>query len=348
MRKTASITIIDVAKEANVSIASVSRYLNSPLMLNADKAERIRDAIKKFNYRPNAIAASMRTQKTKMIALIIPSFTNMYYIDLYSAVREVTLKRGYSLDLYTTERDPDELRRILEQIPQRNFDGTIVAFLDEADTRDALLAAQERSPLVLLTSDPRQRRFNHVYIDACDALYKVTRHLVSLGRKRIAFISGAADSVISREKLRGVQAALRESGRSIDAQYIFYGQRQHFKSGIAGATEFLSLRKRPDGIVCATDDIGIGCMKKLLQEGIRIPEEIAVASFNGISVLQSLEPEITTAAQPLPEMANALFDLLLESMNDAEMQLRRIAFKAELKVRNSTVGAEGSRGRRPG
>jgi DNA-binding LacI/PurR family transcriptional regulator len=335
MKRAASVTISDVANEADVSIASVSRFINSPWMLNESKADRIRDAIKKLNYRPSAIAASMRTQKTKMIALIIPTFTNMYYIDLYSMVREVTLKHGYSLNLYTTERDPDELRKILEQIPQRKYDGTIVAFLDEADTRDALLYARDRYPLVLLTSDPHQEEFNQVFIDAYDALYKVTSHLISLGRKRIAFISGAAESVISQEKFKGFETAMREAGQPIDSRYLFYGEKQHFKSGISGASRFLSCKERPDGIVCATDDIGIGCLKKLLQEGIRIPEEIAVASFNGISVLQSYEPEITTAAQPLPDIANALFDLLLGNTENV-----KVAFKAELKVGNSTVRAE--------
>jgi LacI family repressor for deo operon, udp, cdd, tsx, nupC, and nupG len=333
------VTIHDVAKEAKVSISSVSRYLNSPWMLNQDKVDRIRDAIKKLNYRPSALAVSMRTQKTKMIALIIPTFTNMYYIDLYSTFREVTLKHGYSLNLYTTERNPDELYKYLEQIPQRNYDGAIIAFLDEAITRDDLLSAQEKYPLILLTSDPHQEDFNNVFIDAYDAMYKAASHLISLGRKRIAFISGAPDSVISHEKFKGFETAMREAGRSIDHQYLFYGEKQHFDSGIAGASKFLSMKERPDGIVCSTDDIGIGCMKKLLQEKVRIPEEIAVVSFNGISVLRSFEPEITTVAQPIAEIADALFGLLLENIENKKMNRKKICFKAELRIRNSTVPA---------
>ena len=207
-------TIRDIAQEAQVSVSSVSRYLHSPGMLRPEMQKRIREVIELHNYRPSHLAVSMRTRQTRNIALIIPSLTNLYYLDLYGMIRSVILKRGYRVGLYTTEKDSEALKKCLDQLPQQHYDGVIIAFLDEADSQRMLLRTQKKIPMVLITSDPAQEQINNIFLDARNAMYTATAHLISLGRHKLSFVGGSPDSVIAAEKYKGFLDALTENGLS--------------------------------------------------------------------------------------------------------------------------------------
>lgn len=331
------ITIQDIAKEAHVSVSSVSRYLNSPGMLRPEMQERIREVIERYNYRPSNLAVSMRTRQTRNIALIIPSLTNLYYLDLYGMIRSVILQRGYTVSLYTTEKNEESLKKCLDQLPQQHYDGVILAFLDEASTQRMLLRTQKKIPMVLITSDPSQEQINNIFLDARDAMYKAATHLISLGRRRLAFVGGAADSVIAAEKYKGFLDALRENDLMSESQNLFNGVKQHFSTGIDAIDAFHAQGIAPNGIVCTTDDIGIGCIKQLLHYQVDIPGETAIVAMNNISMLQSYEPELTTIAQPLDQIAEAAVNLLLKNIQNRDAEKRRIVFQGHLIVRSSTV-----------
>jgi DNA-binding LacI/PurR family transcriptional regulator len=192
-------------------------------------------------------------------------------------------------------------------------------------------------PLVLISSNPGMNGLSCVFLNAFDALYKITDHLARIGRKRIAFIGGAKDSAISIDKYAGYKAALEDAGLPVLPGFAFYGERQHFSSGILGTSALLSLPEAPDGIICATDDIGVGCIKRLLQGKINIPGRIAVASFNGISMLKSYEPELTTVAQPIGKIAELAFQMLKAEMEGSSEARRRVEVKGDLVINTSTV-----------
>ncbi len=331
-------TIKDVAKAANVSVASVSRYLNAPEMVKEETRERIATAIKELRYQPSPLAISMRTRQTQDIALIIQSITNMYYIDLYGALRDTTEKYSYSLSLYTTDRDENRLRKILDNVVRNNYAGVILGFLDEPGVQRELEELSQKTPLVLITCDPSQTTIDNIYLDARDGLSKAVEHLLATGKKRIAYIGAAPNSVISTEKYIGYSHALARAGYSVDPKLVFHGARQHFSTGMEGTKAFLSLAEPPDGIVCATDDIGIGSIKQLLVSGVSMPEQIAVVGFNGISVLHSYEPELTTIAQPIQMMADTAVQMLMERVkNNTGRAARQVVVKGELEINNSSV-----------
>lgn len=330
-------TIVDVAQLAKVSIASVSRYLNSPEMLRPEMQERIRAAIEELEFQPSRLAVSMRTNRTNTIALIIPSLTNLCYIDLYGSLRDDLLKRGYTVNLYTTERSEDELRRSLDSLHQHHYDGVVIAYLDEIGVRRMLERMEQEIPMVLITSDPSQESISNVFLDARDAIFKATRHLLEIGCRRIGYVGGAPDSIIAVEKYQGFSAALRDSGMSASNCSVYYGTKQHFSCGMDAINDFLRRGQLPDGIVCETDDIGIGCIKQLKHYKIAIPHEVAVSSMNNISIIRSYEPELTTVAPPLKEMTETATELLLTLIRDRQAPRTRVAFQGELIVRNSTV-----------
>ncbi len=331
-------TIKDVAKAANVSVASVSRYLNAPDMVKAETRQRIAEAIKRLDYSPSALAVSMRTRQTQNIALIIQSITNMYYIDLYGALLEAVDRYGYSLSLFTTERSESALRKTIDNVTRNNYAGVILGFLDEPGVQRDLERLAQTLPLVLITCDPSQATIDNIFLDARDGISVATAHLLSIGKKRIAYIGAAPNSVISTEKYIGYASTLEKAGHVPDPKLVFHGLRQHFSTGMEGTAGFLALPRRPDGIVCATDDIGIGSIKQLLVGKVGIPDEIAVAGFNGISVLHSYEPELTTVVQPVQMMADTAMHMLMDRVKGVPPRaIRRLVVKGKLTVSNSSV-----------
>jgi len=331
--------IKDVAKLAGVSIASVSRYLNSPELLKKETAEAIRKAIETLDYRPSPLAASMRTRKTNTIAFVIPSLTNLYYVDMHTYMHKECKERGYILNLYTTEYDDKALVQYLNDIPTRQYDGVIISHLDEEHVTGVLNEVQEKIPLVLITADPNKTQFTHVFIDAMDGIFKATNHLIELGKKRIAFAGGGESSHISsKEKYKGFKLAMERANLAIEPGYVFTGMKNHFHTGFMAARQFITQPVVPDAIVCSTDDVAMGCIKYLLMNGYRVPDDVAVIGFNGISIVDSFEPAISTVVQPMEMMVKSAIELLLETIkNKNRKRKKKAAFTSTLKIGTSTV-----------
>lgn len=336
MRTKMAVTIREVAKEAKVSIATVSRYVNSPMLLSEETQNRVKEAIEKLDYRPNPLAVSMRTSKTNAIAFIIPDITNMYYVDLYEKIHNAAQKKGFSISLYTTDFNRKVLYKYLEEPFRYLYDGAIIAFLDESNNWEKLNQVKLDTPLVIITSDPGHVEIDNVFVDAYDAIFQATALLLNKGKERIGYIGAALNSIISQEKVRGFLDAMKNAGHNADPVYMYHGERQHFKTGVKGVEYFMSRERMPDGIVCSTDDVGIGCIKQLTKLAIPVPEQTSVIGFNGISILNSYEPELTTVAQPIQEIAASAVSLLMGSISSGSTERRRVCYKGIIKERNST------------
>jgi DNA-binding LacI/PurR family transcriptional regulator len=168
-------------------------------------------------------------------------------------------------------------------------------------------------------------------VDAYEAISQATLYLISKGKKNIKYIGAVKESVISKEKEKGFYDAMKSAGYNVDPSNIYHGERQHFSTGVNGVEYFLAQNDIPDGIVCSTDDVGIGCIKQLTKRGIRVPEQTCVIGFNGISILNSYEPELTTVAQPIKEIADSAVYFLLNRMNDRDLKKQRINYKGTIK-----------------
>jgi DNA-binding LacI/PurR family transcriptional regulator len=326
--------IKDVAKMAGVSIGTVSRYFNHPRTVKVDTAARIADAIEKLNYKPNMLARSMRTKRSKQIALIVPDINNWFYSEYYNAMRVAVVARGYSIVLVTTEESRDMLREYLENVTSHNVDGIILCFLDEDDLREPLLAAQEKLPIVLLSWNLSQD-FNAVVFDLCEGIYKTTKHLIEIGRKRIAYIGGTIGSRISTEKYRGYQKAMLESGLEIRSDYYYEGYYQ-IDTGYRAARTFMQSINPPDAVVCANDVLAIGFTKYLTQKKYNIPDDVAVTGLDNIILSRIFEPSITTCGISMAEASESAVSLLYDALRKSANHRRQIMFRTNLFVRGST------------
>lgn len=321
---------------ARVSASSVSRYFNTPELLAGETKQRIEEAIKQLNYKPNMVARTLRTQKSNKIAMIIPTISNMLYIDLYQELQRAAMEKGLTVMIFPIENTWEMLVKYLDEIPQMDFDGLIVCYLDEENIVEKLRQTQENIPLVLLSNDPYKTGFNMAFMNVHEAIYQSTNYLLNQGRERIAFVGAKKDSLILKEKYKGYRLALERAGHAFNPDYEFIGKINHFQTGFIAMHKFLGLVEIPDGIVCANDDIAIGCIKQLQANHIHIPDQVAVIGLNGISILNTYAPSISSIVQPIGQISRTMIDMLVENIKFPHAKKKRVDFKGKLVARGST------------
>ena len=326
--------IKDVAKLAGVSVGTVSKYLNTPQGLKEDTRRKVEDAIEKLQYKPNPLARSMRTGRTDTIAVIVPDIGNPFFAEVYNAIRLASVSKGYTPILYTTEDDPDALKTCLESISIHKIDGMILCFVEEDEIIEEYIKnVRSNIPIVLFSRDISNIRSNCIVIDVFEGVGKSTGHLISLGHKNIAYVGGDEKNKVSRQKFSGYLKALRDAG--LKTGHVCHGNFD-LRTGYFAARELLMLPEVPTAIVAESDIIAIGCMKYLLQKGVKIPDDMAVIGFDNIDLSSMYEPSLSTISLPIRNMGEEALKLLLESMNNTSAKSRLIVMNSELIIRNST------------
>jgi DNA-binding LacI/PurR family transcriptional regulator len=328
--------IKDVAKLAGVSVGTVSKYLNNPQNLKDDTRAKVEDAIRQLQYQPSPLARSMRTGKTNTIAVIAPDIVNPFFAEIYDSIRMASVNSGYTPILYTTEDNPETLKAYLTDISARQLDGIILCFIEEDDLiLNFVEKMQNQIPIVLFSWDICNTRFNCISIDIFEGVFKSTGHLISIGRKDIAYVGGHKENRISREKYNGYLKAMNNAGLNASADLEHYGDFK-LNTGYFAARKFLMLNRTPDAIVAENDVLAIGCMKYLIQRGVRIPDDIAVIGFDNISIASMYEPSLSTIALPILKMGEEALKLLISVMEKRSTKNRLVIMKTDLFVRCST------------
>jgi DNA-binding LacI/PurR family transcriptional regulator len=326
--------IKDVAKLAGVSVAAVSKYLKTPENMREETRRQIEAAIQELNYRPSPVAQSLRTRKTGMVAVMMPAITNPFFAELFDALRRALLKKGYTA-LLQTANDVDELRIAMFSLSIRQVDGVVLCFLDD----ESLVAELAECsigvvPLVAMSWHSIMEGCGVVLVDVRDGMRQAVTHLVETGRKRIAYIGGPESSHISREKISGYRAALEAAGLQADPTLVLHGG-YSLESGYLAATQLLKGRHRPDAVAAENDMLAVGCIKRLAQEGIAIPADIAVTGFDDIPLSSMYEPPISTVRLPIEHIGVAAVDMLAV-MIEGGAPSADSAIKPSLVVRRSS------------
>lgn len=326
--------IKDVAKLAEVSVGTVSKYLNNPQSMKEETRRRVQEAIERLQYTPSPLARSMRTGRTNTIAVVAPDIVNPFFAEVYNSIRFAAVNKGYSPVLYTTEDNIDTLGKYLDDISIHPIDGLILCFVEEDERIESLIERiQSQIPIVLFSWDINNTRFNCVSIDVFEGIYKSTNHLINLGHKNIAYVGGEKENKISKQKYSGYLKALKDAG--LETGYKYNGTFD-LKTGYFAAREMLMLQEIPTAIVAENDIIAIGCLKYLLQRGVKVPDDIAIIGFDNISISSMYEPSLSTISLPIYKMGEEALNLLVSIINNTSTKHKHIIMKSELEVRNST------------
>lgn len=326
--------IKDVAARAGVSISTVSKYFNNPSGLSDKCRLAVEEAVKELNYTPNEIARGLRTKKTNVIALIVPDIVNSFYSEMYDYIRVAAARKNYTIQMYTTEDNPNILSELLSQFSRSNIDGIILGFLDDDRVVEKLSSVESNTPLALISWDVNTE-FNSVILNLGSTIYTTTQHLISKGHKKIAYIGGILHLRISDEKIAGYKRALKDNGLEFNEDYVYYGKYQ-FKSGYQAAQYFMNLSDPPTAIVGANDVLAIGACKYLQNNGYRIPQDVAVTGMDGIQLARLYDPNITTMVMPMEEMCNELLEYLINKIDRPGSKNRQTIYESKLLVGRST------------
>lgn len=329
-------TMADVASRAGVSVSTVSHVFNRTRFVSRELAERIHAAAAELGYRHNAVARSLRTGKTHLLALIIPDVSNPYYPEVARGVQDAADARDYAVVLCNTDRRVDLELRFLEMAESRQFDGVV---LDPAGPHPSILATlrELKVPVVLVGSRIDEPAFDRVLIGAQGA-YAPVRHLLAKGHRRIALIGGPPSASGRPAKATGYLAALADAGVQADERLMV--QADYTRAGGAAAMRaLLSLGPRGvprfTAVFAANDLMAIGALDALREAGLRVPEDVAVAGYDDIAQAAFTTPALTTVAVPKYELGKRSVELLLDRIGGSEGPPRRVELPHTLVIRSS-------------
>ncbi|MRW89816.1 LacI family DNA-binding transcriptional regulator [Duganella sp. FT80W] len=305
-------SISEVAAHAGVSIATVSRVLNSTKPVNADTRERVETAVAALGYRTNALARSLTRGESKLLLLLVPDFANPFYSEIIKGVESVIRKAGYSLVLGGA---PDTLSRdsqALDTLYNRLADGVIS--LAHYHDLQPLLREMPGLPWVSCSEFIPDSDVPHASIDHQQAAVDAVQYLINRGHERIALLSADENYLWARQRHLGYEVAMQRAGIAIDPQLVRIARGTDYVFGMEAAGALLAQKNAPTALFAVSDTLAIGAIKAFRRAGLRVPEDIAVVGFDNVPLSQVFEPALTTIAQPMHELGAAAAQLLLERL----------------------------------
>jgi LacI family transcriptional regulator len=327
-------SIKEVAKEAGVSVATVSKILNYPDYSKAETREKVIAAIKRLNYQPNHAARSMVNKRTGMIALIIPDVRNPFFTEAARGVEDAAHKNNYRVMLCNTDEDPLKQQNYIQALQSRMVDGFIIAVASD-DCRQLKKVDRRQLPFVFIDRECRNYRSDAVIVDNRDGAFKAVRHLLRNGRRRIGFISGKRDTQTGRERLQGYREALTEAGIRLSQEMIKDGQFTCV-GGYQAAKTLLGSPDRPDALFVANNAMTIGAIRALTEAHVPIPEEMALVCFDDADWAEFFTPALTVIRQPTYTMGSLAGEILFQRIFESKpSEIKEVVLKPELVIRKS-------------
>ncbi len=325
----------DVARLAGVSTATVSRALNFPDQVEAKTRERVRAAIEKLGYLPHGAARALRSQRSRMVGAVVPSFDYALYARTTSALQQVLDQRGYSLVLATHYYDLDTEVRVTEQLVQHGVDAFAFVGIDHDPALYAMLERLAR-PYVLTWGIDASRMHPYIGFENREATYAMTRYLLGLGHRRFGLISASVEgNDRARERGAGVRSALASHGLGLDEACTYYGPIA-LASGAEGMRKLLSAPRRPTAVVATNDVFAVGAMVACREAGVAIPGEISITGVDSTDLGATQTPPLTSVRTPIVEIGRAAALQLVARLEGEPAELyAKLPF--ELVLRGSTA-----------
>lgn len=324
-------TIKDVAKEAGVSVATVSRTFSGTQHVSPAVRERVAAAAESLSYRPNAIARSLRARNTRTLGLVIPNVGNPFFTRMARVVEDSARERGYSLIFGNTDEDPEKEAEYLDVLMEKRVDGLIVSPA-RATSPQLEEIVRDGMPVVFLDRYVRGIEAPVVRADGRRAVDELVEHLVRFGHERLAIISGPPETVPGRERLDAFLDGAGERGAPVSEGRIKVGSFRR-ESGFKAMRELLDLDEPPTAVFAANNLMALGALQALKRAGLKAPEDISFASFDDVSWFELVEPPMTAIAQPVGELGTAAARMLPEIVEGK--QAESVILEAELVVRGS-------------
>lgn len=326
----------DVAREAGVSLMTVSRVINDKEDVSTETRERVLKIIANLDYRPSAIARSLATQETRTIGLVIPDVTNPFFADITRGVEHLAYAQGYHVFLCNSEEDPQRELGVILSLEEKRVDGLILC--SSRIEEKVLIDLLARLPVVVLINRALnlggEDSFQCVILDDAQGGRIATQHLISTGHQRIGFLAGPLASFSGQGRKQGYLAAMLAAGLAPDPDWIIHCQ-PTVEGGDQACRELLTRCPELTALFCFNDLVAVGALHACAEIGRSVPKDIAIVGHDDIPLAALVSPRLTTCRVPRHELGSLAVEALLERLKDCPSGCQPIVLEPELVLRNS-------------
>lgn len=326
--------IQQVAKQAGVSVATVSRVLNGKDKVSTKTKLKVEEAIQYLNYEPSMLGRNLRNSESRIVLILIPSISNPFYFEVIKGIENMALSQNYSILLCETDSKPEKEEIYFDLVRKKMADGIIS--MDPAVNVEILKELAENYAIIQCSEYGGGIGIPYVTIDSEEASYHAVKHLIQIGHRKIALMNSDEKFLYARERRMGYERALQEHGIPLNGEYIFYTQELGFEQGQQTMKKILQLQDRPTAVFAVSDLLAIGALKEINAAGLHVPGDMAVVGFDKIDFSNMTNPALTTVAQPMYKMGTVAARMLIEKIQGKTVD--SIVLGHELVIRESTTG----------
>ncbi|MCP2035240.1 LacI family transcriptional regulator [Planomicrobium sp. HSC-17F08] len=330
-----TVTIYDVAREANVSMATVSRVVNGNQNVKPATRKKVLKVIEELGYRPNAVARGLASKKTTTVGVIIPDISNSMYAELARGIEDIATMYRYNIILSNSDQNENKELQLLETMLGKQVDG--IVFMSDVISSE-LLYEMKRSPtpIVLAGSIDDSNAIASVNIDYYGAAYEAMKKLIDNGHTRIAFVSGLFSSKVNKDKLKAYRQALQDASIDFDEQLVIECDNSYDEA--IEAVNTLAPHK-PTAYFVSNDEMSIGVIHGVEANGQKIPEDVEIISYENSKLARMARPMLTSVALPLYDIGAVSMRLLTKYMNGEEIEENQVILPYRIEERASTKNA---------
>lgn len=337
-----TVTLRDVARECGVSVATVSAVVNGASWVSDDTRTRVQDAVDGLGYRPNQLARGLKTRSGYGVGVIVSDLTNPYFTEVVRSLSHALHETGRALLLCDSDHRYEVGHLNLKTLYEGHIAGLVLIGDNVAEeVLRGYASRHKNTPIVAIERDYDVEGVSCLLVDSEHGAHRVTRHLIQHGYKRIAMITGPHEGPGSTtygraQRYAGYCRALEEEGRPLRPEYVVAGNFRH-ASGREAMHRLLALNERPDAVFASNDLMALGAMDAAREQGLRVPDDIALVGWDDIPITALTSPALTTVAMPKRELGLAAAELLSQQIPfEGPHEPVRQSFEAKLVIRRSS------------
>ncbi|UCZ52309.1 catabolite control protein A [Bacillus shivajii] len=330
-----NITIYDVAREAGVSMATVSRVVNGNPNVKPTTRKRVLEAIERLGYRPNAVARGLASKRTTTVGVIIPDISSIFFSELARGIEDIATMYKYNIILCNSDQNKEKEIHLINTLLEKQVDG--IVFMGGEITEEHK-ETFERSPvpIVLSATMDDAKTLPSVNINYEQATFDAITALIEEGHKDIAMLSGTLeDPVNGYQKFAGYKRALESAGLSMNDDYVVIGD-YTYDSGLEAMGNLLSLNNRPTAIFASTDEMALGVIHGAQDAGYHVPNDFEIIGFDNTRLATMVRPTLTSVVQPMYDIGAVSMRLLTKLMNKEEVEEHAVLLPHRIEYRQST------------
>ncbi|HCG74553.1 MULTISPECIES: catabolite control protein A [Staphylococcus] len=327
-----TVTIYDVAREARVSMATVSRVVNGNQNVKPETRNKVNEVIKKLNYRPNAVARGLASKRTTTVGVIIPDISNVYYSQLARGLEDIATMYKYHSIISNSDNDPEKEKEIFNNLLSKQVDGII--FLGGTISEEIKeLINQSSVPVVVSGTNGKDDHIASVNIDFKQAAEEAAQHMFEQGAKKFALVGGDYSKKAQDDVLQGLTKVLDQHQLELDEALHFSGK-ESYKEGIKAFERLQD--NMPDAILSISDEQAIGILHSALDAGVKVPEDLQIVSFNNTRLVEMVRPQLSSVIQPLYDIGAVGMRLLTKYMNEEDIEEPNVILPHRIEYRGTT------------